>query len=365
MKTVRTITCHDVYNVGAGLQAYALVTYLKGQGYDAQILDYKPEYLTRHYRLNVVSNPRFDKPVVRQLYLLAKLPGRLKALKSRKKQEFDAFRRQYLPVTERSFSSNEELRASSPAADAYIAGSDQIWNPLFPNGKDPAFYLDFVREGKKISYAASFAVQELPQEMREIVHQRLSSFDAISVREASGARILDRLGIPGVQVCDPVFLLAQSAWLELIGGSPNAEDDIFVYDFDDSPLIAQIVHQIKAEKKLPALSYFSRSYADRTDESGPVQFLRNIAASTVVLSNSFHATAFSLILHKEFFVVGRKEAINTRMVDLLSELGLSDRYLVEPNDWKKALPIDWKQVDLLMNRQITRSKTFLREALEK
>lgn len=365
MKTVKTITCHDVYNVGAGLQAYALVTYLKEQGYDAQILDYKPEYLTRHYRLNVVSNPRFDKPLVRELYLLAKLPGRLRALKSRKKQEFDAFRREYLPVTPQSFSSNEELRKSCPAADAYIAGSDQIWNPLFPNGKDPAFYLDFVRAGKKISYAASFAVQELPQERCDEVRDRLSSFDAVSVREKSGAAILEQLGIPGVQVCDPVFLLPQDAWNALIGDRSNADKTLFVYDFDNSDLIAETAGQIKAELGLPVLGYFSRSYADRVDESGPVRFLRNIAGSAVVLSNSFHATAFSLILHKDFYVVGRKEAINTRMVDLLSELGLSDRYLVDPGDWKKAKPIDWDRVDLLLNRQIVRSKAFLREALEK
>lgn len=365
MKTVKTITCHDVYNVGAGLQAYALVTYLKGQGYDAQILDYKPEYLTRHYRLNVVANPRFDKPVVRQLYLLAKLPGRLRALKSRKKQEFDAFRKQYLPVTDRSFSSNEELRKNCPPADAYIAGSDQIWNPLFPNGKDPAFYLDFVHDGKKISYAASFAVQEIPQEMLDAVRDRLSSFDAVSVREKSGAAILERMGIPGVQVCDPVFLLPQNAWNELIGDTSSVKISLFVYDFDNSSLIADLAGQIAQEKHIPVLSYFSRSYADRVEESGPVQFLRNIAGSAVVLSNSFHATAFSLILHKEFYVVGRKEAINSRMVDLLEELGLSDRYLTEPGDWKKAAPIDWDRVDLLLNRQITRSKTFLREALEK
>ena len=169
MKTIKTITCHDVYNVGAGLQAYALVTYLSSQGYDAEILNYKPEYLSRHYRLNTVSNPKYDKPLIRQMYLLAKLPRRLRALRSRKKKEFDLFSRQYLPVTQKKFHSNEELCAASPFADAYIAGSDQIWNPLFKNGKDPAFYLDFVKRGKKIAYAASFAVEELPLEMEEEV----------------------------------------------------------------------------------------------------------------------------------------------------------------------------------------------------
>ena len=364
MKTIKTITCHDVYNVGAGLQAYSLNTYLRQQGYDAEILDYKPEYLTRHYRLNVVSNPRYNKPLLREAYLLAKLPGRLKARKSRKKQEFDLFRQKYLHVSKRSFRSNEELRKACPAADAYIAGSDQIWNPLFPNGRDPAFYLDFVQYGKKISYAASFAVEKLPEEDVETVSERLSSFDAISVREKSGVSILERLGFSGVQVCDPVFLLSQHEWREMIGSGWQENNALFVYDFDNSGLITQLISAMSEAKGLPVLSYFNRSYAQRCEESGPIEFLQNLAGASAVLSNSFHATAFSLIFHKDFYVVGRKEAINTRMFDLLAGLGLTDRYLNTVEDWKEAAPINWMHVDERLAEQIRRSETFLREALE-
>lgn len=59
-----TITCHDVYNVGASLQAYALQTYLKSLGHDVWIIDYKPDYLSQHYRLDVVGNPKYDKPII-------------------------------------------------------------------------------------------------------------------------------------------------------------------------------------------------------------------------------------------------------------------------------------------------------------
>ena len=76
---IKTITCHDVYNVGASLQACALVTYLRKLGHDAQIIDYKPDYLSNHYPLWGLGNPAYDKPVIRELYNLAKLPGRLKA----------------------------------------------------------------------------------------------------------------------------------------------------------------------------------------------------------------------------------------------------------------------------------------------
>ena len=70
---IKTITCHDVYNAGASLQAYALVTYLRHLGHDAQVVDYKPDYLSGHHRLGGVGNPRYDKPFVREAYLLAKV----------------------------------------------------------------------------------------------------------------------------------------------------------------------------------------------------------------------------------------------------------------------------------------------------
>ena len=42
---VCTITCHDVYNHGASLQAYALMTHLEKNGHEVEIIDYKPDYL--------------------------------------------------------------------------------------------------------------------------------------------------------------------------------------------------------------------------------------------------------------------------------------------------------------------------------
>ena len=87
------ITCHDVYNVGASLQAYALMKYLEQCGHNVAIIDYKPDYLSKHYSLTTVNNKKYDKLGVKQLYLLAKLPGRVMYLFSKKKYNFDMFRK--------------------------------------------------------------------------------------------------------------------------------------------------------------------------------------------------------------------------------------------------------------------------------
>ena len=98
---INTITCHDVYNHGASLQAYALQHYLQSEGHDVEIIHYKPDYLSRHFNLWMVANPIFDKPIVKQLYLLAKLPGRLCSLKRKainRARNFAVMRHRLMPT---------------------------------------------------------------------------------------------------------------------------------------------------------------------------------------------------------------------------------------------------------------------------
>ena len=356
-----TITCHDVYNVGASLQAYALQAYLKSLGHDVKIIDYKPDYLSQHYRLDVVGNPKYDKPFLRQAYLLAKLPGRLHMLP--RKKAFDNFTAEHLDLTKR-YTSNEELKKEPPEADVYIAGSDQIWNPLFPNGKDPAFYLDFVQQGIRASYAASFAVDEFPQELREVTAKYLDRFDHIAVREKSGLSVLKTLGITNaVTVLDPVFLLDRTQWEAMAEKPEECEGPyLLVYDFDNSASVRRLAERIADENGLKIYSVFDLPYAERCFTlCGPEEFLGLIQGASYVLSNSFHATAFSVIFEKEFAVVERTEKINTRMRDFTAMLGLSDHMVTETAN--VPLHTDWTQVEHRLADEIHHAKAYIDKVL--
>lgn len=362
---VKTITCHDVYNHGASLQAYALQTYLSGLGHEVKIIDYKPDYLSGHYKLWTVSNPVFDKPIVKQAYLLAKLPGRLIAL--RRKRKFDEFTRDYLHLTSHRYHSNEELKANPPQADVYIAGSDQIWNTLFQNGRDAAFYLDFAQKtSKRIAYAASFATKDVVEEYRPFVRQMLHNFDAVSIRENISLPLLASLGRnDGVSVCDPVFLLSRDQWNALLPQENMCERYLLVYDCEKKSPLRSIVQRISREKglKIYNVSNFTFSYADKNCSSAsPLDFVRLIRDAEFVISNSFHATAFSIIFEKDFYVVNRSEGINERMKSILDELGLSDRLISADSemlfsnvDYQKALP--------LLDEIVHSSKDFLNQSL--
>ena len=362
---IKTITCHEVYNHGASLQEYALLEYLKILGHEAETIHYKPDYLSQHFNLWTISNPRWSANLLyRAAYLGLKLPRRLKALK--RKINFDDFGHKYIGQNGQLYQSNEELKYNLPEADAFICGSDQIWNSLFQNGRDPAFYLDFVPDDKiKISYAASFAIDSINENLKPFVKERVARINHISVRESSGKRILSELGIENVtQVLDPVFLLPADYWKDkFVKDIPGGF--IFIYDFDSNPLIEKIAKKMAGEKKLKIITVNQNiDYADRNYFlEGPEIFLSLMCHAQFIITNSFHSVAFSFIFEKQFLVVNRTENINSRMHDLLALFNLSHLLITKENQYEHTYYLDYQKIDAIKNAAIINSKNFLKKAL--
>ncbi len=358
---INTITCHDVYNVGASLQAYALETYLGQCGHEVRIIDYKPEYLSGHYRLWGLNNPKYNKPFLREAYCLAKLPKRLTNRFGKRKREFDKFTKRYLRLTERTYRSNEELKSDIPIADVYFAGSDQIWNTFFQNGKDPAFYLDFAPESSiKASYAASFATEDIADEWKPQIKKWMSGLNFVSVRESSGVRIAKELGVSNpIQVVDPVFLLRKDVWASIEKKLNIDEPYIFLYDFDNNNELSRFTREFANKNGWKVYSFLSNKDCDRCfKDEGPLAFLWLVHHAEFIVSNSFHATSFSLIFQKQFVVFNRKESINTRMRDLLCGLNLETR-ICDHGSIEKMQEIDYKSVQEMLDKQISESKQFI------
>ncbi len=361
---IKTITCHDCYNFGASLQAFALQHHLESIGNDVEIIDYKPWYLSGHYKLWNVGNHRFNKPIIWQLYNLAKLPGRISALP--RKKAFDKFTSMYLHLTRR-YNSYEDLKADPPETDIFVAGSDQIWNTLFQNGRDPAFYLHFgATNVKRISYAASFATPNIAPEYKDFVCKELKNFNAISIREKASLELLKSLGITtGVAVCDPVFLIKKDNWISLTSRYGGCKEKyLLVYLTDKSEAIKNISIEIK--KTTGWEIYAIGIYADWADKNftnaDPLEFVNLINKSQYVISNSFHATAFAIILNKNFCVVRRSESINERMESLLQDYGLTER-LTDKYSASLLPELDYSSINKATETIVSDSKHWLKNAL--
>lgn len=364
---IKTITCHKVNNHGANLQVYALMHYLEDLGNDVEIIDYFPEYF-KHFRPLYCGTPKYAaNPVTRFAYICAKFPGRLKSYleykKSDRKKNFEAFRDKYYRLTD-TYESFEELKANPPKADLYIAGSDQIWNTMMNNGKDPAYYLQFApKNTTTATYAASFSVSEIPDELKEQTKKYIKSIDFVSVREKSALKILDDLGIlNGQAVLDPVFLLEKKQWSKIESNIKLDDEYVLVYDFEGSDEVKNFAVKYAQKHNLKIYSLYKNEYCDKSFENfGPDVFLSLIKNAEFIVSNSFHATAFSLIYEKEFAVIKRQEGINSRMVDLLSSVGIDDRIV---DSYQEFNAIDFNLVKEKLEIEVEKSKGYLKKVLE-
>lgn len=358
---IKTITCHQVYNQGATLQEYALLYFLNTNGFEAKTIRYKPHYFSHHFNLLCIrENSKYNKPLLKQLYILAKLPRRLQILKQRK--VFDQFAEKYIPSDSTIYTSNEELKADLPLADAYICGSDQIWNSLFENGKDAAFFLDFVPiEKLKISYAASFATETIPRYLKPFVREKVKRINQVSVRETSALTILKDLGINNaIQVLDPVFLLDSDHWVQFV--TPFREPFILVYDFDCNPVMKEMALEYKSKNNVKIFTINQDiKYADKNFfTQGPETFLSLIKGADFIFTNSFHAVAFSFIFKKQFAVFDRNEKINTRMRDLVGMFNVKN-VITEKIEIFELPYIDYLSIAEALNFEIQKSKNFLLE----
>lgn len=361
---IKTITCHYVFNYGASLQAYALYKYLKLIGNEVEVIDYRPGYLNDRYKFFAIQNPVWSKNIIRKIiYWILKTPGRILGL--RRRNRFYRFTKKNIRLTEKTFRTNSELEIAKLKADLFICGSDQIWNTSFENGKDPAFYLDFIPDDiYKCSYAASFAVDHVSPEDSRTITPRINRLNKISVREESALRILKSMNIRDAEVVlDPVFLLNRNDWLNFTKVHKRKAKYILIYIFEEKQIYNAYIQQIAKEKNASIYSVnASRSmYAHKNfPNSGPIEFLNLLFHAEAVITNSFHAVAFSIIFKKEFYVFQR-HGTNSRIQDFLSRIGLENRLLNIQKRNGILLPIDYLKVEEEIEALVNKSKDFLEE----
>lgn len=318
-----TITCHRPLNYGAVLQTYALNTKLNELGLDAKVIDYNPPYYTK-------SNKSLFIRIIREVF---RLPDWIYG-----KMKFGKFISKYIPLSENQYKNLDELNKNVPKADYYFAGSDQIWNcEELLNGKDDSFFLTFAPKGsRKVSYAASLAMSEVPDSQTDRYRKLISDFDAVSIREKDGVKAVQDLGIENViNVLDPVFLLDNDGWDYIVSQSEfkPKEKYILVYGFKRQKNLYKYARELsqKLNVKVYAINNNIEDYFLDIDKyfwnASPETFVKLIKNSEAVVTNSFHGLSFSIIYNKPFHLFSRKGKANSRMLNLLSDLNLSDRVI--------------------------------------
>lgn len=336
MKKVCIITQHRVVNYGSVLQAYALQKKIMDLGCECQLIDYYPERFTPMGMLKRIKN----KGELYKKHLLIRTAARIIIIPSYIKRfnMFFNFVENYLNLTERTYRNRSELEKEQFDYDVYCTGSDQVWNSGWNEGIEYPYFLSFAPDSdKKISYAASFGRACLPTEEETVTRQLLSRYNALSLRELSGVEIVKRLGIKdAVNVLDPTLLLSGEEWRNISSGKFKDEDYILVYNLNRNKKIDNYAKNLskKTGIRVKYLSYqLHEFYRNGKMLCNPKveDFIALIDNARYVITDSFHATAFSMNLNTDFVIVYPGK-YSTRLQSILEIVGLTNRVAKDEND---------------------------------
>lgn len=361
MKKIGIITFHCSYNYGSMLQAYALQTYVKSLGYDVKIIDFVMEQDFEQYKL---FRTNLYKKQLKSL--LADIVFFFPHFK--RKRNFESFAKERFILTEKRYFSWKDLKELNSTLDIFICGSDQIWNIDCTHGIEPAYFLKFAADNKtKIAYAPSLAHTSFECGNKQELKELLNRFNAISVREESTIPYLQGVLDERIQaVLDPTLLLSRQAYTSLINKKKKFfEKYIFVYFLETNEELVKYCEKLKDSTglKLYYVSYkvnCGMNVGKNLFGMSPENFLLYIDSAEYVLTNSFHATVFSIIFKKKFCTFPTKRS-SSRMVDLLKKLGLEQRIYSKNFDFNAE--IDYDNVLNKLNDLKKQSISFLNEAL--
>ncbi len=371
MNKVELITLHRVKNYGSVLQAYATQEIFIRMGYNIEIIDYYPERYTKHGMLNRIKNQnKFLKKskILRIIARLIILPSYKKRFKT-----FELFINKYLKMSKKTYSSYDDIKKDLPLADFYVTGSDQVWNSGWNGGIDKSLFWDFekIPKEKRFAYSASFGKSKLDESEKKVTKNLLLNYKAISLREKSGVDICKDLGLSNtIDVLDPTLLLDMKSWDKIASNDYINDNYILVYNLNRNNKIDKYAKKLskKTGLKIKYLSYqLHEFYKNGKMYCNPKveDFLGLIKGANYIISDSFHATAFSLIFNKEFIII-YPEKYSTRLQNILIKLSLENRVAKNENDLSIINnKINYAMVNKLINKERIKSIEWINKHLGK
>ena len=364
---VGIMTWHEYYNYGTTLQLYAMVKTIQKLGQDPYVVNYHTRTMgatgeTPH--LYKKFRKKADQVVFRVFD------------SETRRKKFEHFIQENIVFTDLC-DTLPELERLNDWIDCFVCGSDQIWSPkIF----DPHFFLDFVWDSNRtIAYAPSVGLPQISNEyVKSQIKEVAERIRFLSTREESGSSIIsDLTGRDVATVLDPTFLLTKNDWEEICCKDNRNKPYLLVYMLGHNKSQWNKIYKIASILKydvvvIPVFEKDQKRPGCLHEPVGPNEFLGLINNASFVCTDSFHATAFSIIFQKEFLVFERfKEKSelnqNSRIYNILQQVKLKDR--LYSND--KALfeiinkKIDYPTANMNLDKKRRASLLYLSDAIEK
>lgn len=373
MKRIGIITMHKVLNYGSALQAFATQHVVESMGYDASIIDYRfpNEYhISRETDIRRIPKPWYKKGIKQNIIDIVVAVKRTLNIgaHSTKRNRFERFYREHYKLTEL-YPSHESLMENAPEFDVYMTGSDQVWNMKTAKG-DPNFFLAFVKNGaKRVAFSASFT-----RKPEMDITSYLKTYDAISMRERNGQTICEELiGRRPSLTLDPTLMLTAKEWKSMAVEQNIGGGYILIYMLDyaygKSQYMMELAeyYQKRLGKRVVSVGvefkHKDMEVINRVD-CGPLEFLGLMADADMVITNSFHGTAFALNFGRPLIAIAPPVDEDDRIATTIS-LAHADNCLVKsgtrPEDVVYTYDVEREQEALAEMRNS--SMEYLKNAL--
>lgn len=311
------ITVHRAYNYGSVLQCFALQEYLKALGHDVWIIDYRQKWTEAVYRpfsLYYIWHFLKLKDIRAIIDYWRKRKSRTKRL-NETKPLFESFMHKMRLTTACS-------RRVPGDFDIYVVGSDQLWTHQCVGGEDK-FYLGYFKRPSSsmlVGYSLSASIPSLHLFGKEKLIEIISNFDRISLREQGNADLINKMtGIQLPITIDPTLLVDVDFWNSMINDSWKDEDYIAIYQA--RPVVGN--QNYLMEKAIELSKRTNCKIIDLSTTKYSVEdFISIIKYAKYVMTTSYHATVFSLLMETPCYAIKLNDGLDVRYVDLLTELGM-------------------------------------------
>lgn len=359
-KNAAFITVHVGTNFGSVLQSIATARVIESLGVEPLLIDYIPDRVTysRFFR-------RMFRGVVPFIKNLVFLPNFIKNTNI-----YSNYLRKHCPMSP-AFYDKDDFAKNCPTADYYITGSDQVWNSKHNEGFNDRYYFAQTPDNAvRISFASSIGETELSEEHTARIKSLLSRYKAISVREESAKQLIEGMGLKATHLLDPTFMLNKEEWKPYMSKRIVKEEYLLIYtpyNTLDKKAIFDAAREIAKEKGLKVVTFSwdwrKDKMADKTiTYATPGDFLSLMHYADYVVTNSFHGTAFSINLNKEFSVF-MPSAFSTRISSIIDLCGLNGRMVTDRFNLAKAKEaIDYTIVNEILDKERNKSIEFLKKA---
>lgn len=367
MNKIGILTFHNAHNYGAMLQAYALQKKCEKYG-DCEIINYNNKKISNQYKVirTVGKNPvKITKRILSDL--------KNYKLKRIRFDKFNDFMNSYLKLSEEKYLSEKNIKNEELKYDIIITGSDQVWNPQIVGELSDIYTLNFGQnEIKRISYAASVGDTKVIINDKESFKNKLAKLDFISVREEDAQNELSKIISKNINVVlDPTLLMSKEEWnSELTEISNYAEKYIIAYVVEPDEEYIKIVNHLSEKTGLRVVHFglknpgYKNVWKSAYTE-GPFEFINLIKNAEYVVATSFHATVFSIIFNKRFFIIPHRKT-GARVTNLLKRLEIDRRTFSNYDEFKNIdynFETDWKQVEKILKKEQEKSIKWLKDAI--